>query len=147
MQPAPATVDSWRGVFSAAWDTGSRAGSAGSITADEAQEWADRLVNAERSASTVHDVWVGAARTVFAWAAKRERCRTGNVETVRVSVPRKKTARPHKAVAHTDEIKIILRASLAITDEPRQALRHADGCLGCVPTQVLRVGRDYAGAR
>ena len=30
-------------------------------------------------------------------------------------MPRKKTARPHKAF-NTDEIKIILRASLAITD-------------------------------
>ena len=46
--------------------------SAGSITAEEAQEWADKLVNAERSASTVHDVWVVAARTVFAWAVKRK---------------------------------------------------------------------------
>ena len=135
VQPAPATVDRWRGVFMQL-GTQFAGRSAGSITADEAQEWADKLVNAERSASTVHDVWVVAARTVFAWAAKRKHIKQNPFKTVRVSVPRKKTARPHKAF-YTDEIKIILRASLAITDKPRQALRHADGCLGCVPTQVL----------
>ena len=70
VQPALATVDRWRGVFMQL-GTQFAGRSAGSITADEAQEWADKLVNAERSASTVHDVWVVAARTVFAWAAKR----------------------------------------------------------------------------
>jgi len=88
---------------------------AGSLTEEDAQEWNDTLVNTERSAATVHAVWIVAARTVFAWAAKRKHIKQNPFKTVQVSVPRKKTSRPHKAF-HTDEIEIILRAALAITD-------------------------------
>ena len=69
----------------------------------------------ERSAATVRDVWVVAARTVFAWAVKRKHTKQNPFKTVHVSVPRKKVSRPHKAF-NTDEIKIILRAALTITD-------------------------------
>ncbi len=89
--------------------------SVGSITPEEAQEWTDTLVTTERSAGTVRDVWVVAARTVFAWAVKRKYTKQNPFKTVHVPVPRKKTSRPHKAF-NTDEIKIILRAALAITD-------------------------------
>ena len=63
----------------------------------------------------MHDVWVIAARTVFAWAVDRKLAKQNPFKTVRVSVPRKKVSRPHKAF-HADEIKTILRASLAVTD-------------------------------
>ncbi len=114
VKPAPSTVDRWRGVLLqlGAEFTGR---SAGSITPEEAQEWADKLVSAERSARTVHDVWVIAARTVFAWAVTRKHTKQNPFKTVRVSVPRKKVSRPNKAF-NADEVKIILRASLAITD-------------------------------
>jgi integrase len=114
VKPAPATVDRWRGVF-LQLRTEFAGRSAGSITPGEAQEWADKLVTAERSAITVHDVWVVAARTVFTWAAERKHVKQNPFKTVRVSVPRKKVARAHKAF-NADEIKIILRAALAITD-------------------------------
>jgi integrase len=114
VNPAPATVNRWRGVF-LQLGTEFAARGAGSITPDEAQEWADKLVTAERSAATVRDVWVVAARTVFGWAVKRKYTKQNPFKTVHVSVPRKKTARPFKAFT-TDEIKIILRAALAITD-------------------------------
>ena len=47
--------------------------------------------------ATVHDVWVVAARTVFAWAVDRKHVKQNPFKTVRVSVPRKKVSRAHKA--------------------------------------------------
>jgi integrase len=114
VKPAPATVDRWRGVFLQLATEFTGRG-AGSITPEEAQEWADTLVSAERSARTVHDVWVIAARTVFAWAVARKHTKQNPFKTVRVSVPRKKVSRAHKAF-NADEVKIILRASLAIAE-------------------------------
>jgi integrase len=114
VKPAPATVNRWRAVF-LQLGTQFAGRSAASITPEEAQEWADTLVTTERSEVTVRDVWVVAARTVFAWAVKRRHVTQNPFKTVHVSVPRKKTARPYKAF-NTDEIKIILRAALAITD-------------------------------
>ena len=113
VKPAAATVNRWRGVFlQLATEFAPRG--AGSITPDKAQEWADKLVTAERSEATVRDVWVVAARTVFAWAVKRKYTKQNPFKTVHVSVPRKKTSRPHKAF-NTGEIEIILRAALTIT--------------------------------
>ena len=63
----------------------------------------------------MHDVWVVAARTVFTWAVERKHTKQNPFTTVRVSVPRKKVSRAHKAF-NADEVKIILRASLAISD-------------------------------
>jgi integrase len=114
VKPAPATVDRWRGVFlQLATEFAGR--SAGSVTPEDAQEWADKLVSAERSARTVHDVWVIAARTVFAWAVGHKHTKQNPFKTVRVSVPRKKVSRAHKAF-NVDEVEIILRASLVIAD-------------------------------
>jgi integrase len=114
VKPAPMTVNRWRGVFLQL--VAQLAGrSAGSITPEEAQEWTDTLVTTERSEATVRDVWVVAARTVFAWAVKRRYVTQNPFKTVHVSVPRKKTSRPHKAF-NTDEIQIILRAALTVTD-------------------------------
>ena len=114
VKPAPTTVNRWRGVF-LQLGTEFAGRSAGSITLEEAQEWTDKLTNPERSAATVRDVWVVAARTVFTWAVKRKHINQSPFKTVHVSVPRKKTSRPHKAF-NTDEIKVILSAAHAITD-------------------------------
>src|SRR6516225_6211027 len=55
-KPAHSTVDRWRGVFiKLNEDFLERSAS---ITPEEAQKWAKGLVNAERSALTVRDVWV-----------------------------------------------------------------------------------------
>jgi integrase len=113
-RPANATIERWRGVFMQL-RTEFAGRSAGSITPDAAQEWADKLINTERSASTVHDVWVTAARTVFDWAVAQKRVPRNPFTTVRVTVPRKKVSRPHKAF-NEDEIKTILGAALAIED-------------------------------
>jgi hypothetical protein len=131
VKPAPPTVGRWRGVF-LQLGTEFAGRSAGSITPEEAQDWADKLINAERSAATVHDVWVIAARTVFAWAVERKHTKHNPFKTVGISVPRKKVTRADKTF-NADEIKTILRASQT---QPKQGPRHADGCLGCAPTQV-----------
>jgi integrase len=114
VKPAAATVSRWRGVL-LQLGTAFAGRSAGSITPDEAQEWVDKLIGAERSAGTVRDVWVVAARTVFGWAIDRKLVKRNPFKEVRVSVPKKKVSRPHKAF-NADEIKTILRASLAVAD-------------------------------
>jgi integrase len=116
-KPARATIDRWRGVF-LQLQTEFTGRSAGSITPDDAQEWADKLGNAERSASTVHDVWVGAARSVFAWAVAHKHTPRNPFKTVHVTVPRKTLSRAGKSF-HADEVKTILSAALAIKDTGR----------------------------
>ena len=97
---------------------------AGSLTTDEAQEWADKLINDGRTAATVRDTWVVAARTVWAWAITRKYIDRNPFKEVRVTVPRKQRHRPHKAFA-LGEMKIILSASLAVTGttKPSEATR------------------------
>jgi integrase len=114
LKPAAATVDRWRGVF-LQLDAAYEGRSAGSIRSDDAQEWADKLINEGRSAATVSSVWVKAARTVWGWALKRKYLAENTFKGVEVSASRKKRARGHKAFTRT-EIKIILGAALAIAD-------------------------------
>ena len=114
VKPAVATVDRWRGVF-LQLETEFTGRSVGTITPDEAQEWADKLANAERSERTVRDVWAGAARTVFNWAVTRKLITRNSFKTVHVSVPRKNVSRAGKYFS-ADEIKVILSAALAVED-------------------------------
>ncbi len=123
VKPAPSTVDRWRGVF-LQLNADFTGRSAGSITTDDAQEWADKLVNNERSEATVSDVWVVAARTVWGWAITRKYLAQNPFTAVRIKVPRKKRARGHKAFTPS-EVKIILTAASAIVDtkKPSAAAR------------------------
>src|SRR5262245_25008705 len=66
-KPAASGVDRWRVVF---LDLEKCFGSADDISEDAAREWARKLVTPKRGARTVNDVWVTAARTVFAWAVR-----------------------------------------------------------------------------
>jgi hypothetical protein len=71
-QPAHSTVESWRTVFSAL----GRAfpdRSAALITAEEGQQWLDKLITDERSAFTVRNTWLRATKTVYAWAVRRRK--------------------------------------------------------------------------
>jgi integrase len=115
--PADATVDRWRGVFlKLEKDFGSR--SAASITVEDAQEWVAGLVGAERTARTVKDVWLVAARTVFGEAVKLKLLVRNVFMEVHLPVPRSSVARETKAF-RPEEAKIILRASLAVTKTNR----------------------------
>jgi integrase len=115
--PSTSTVDRWRAVF---LDLRSHFAdhSAGSITADEAREWKDRLVTEARSAKTVSDIWLVAARTVFGWAAKEHLIQANPFLGVTVTVPKKQRLRETDAFT-PEEAKTILKASLAITNTTR----------------------------
>jgi integrase len=108
------TINRWRAVF---LDLKSYFAdrSAGSITEDEARAWKDRLITPERSAVTVRDIWVVAARTVFAWAVKEHLVKANPFAQLTVQVPKKKRLRETDAFTD-EEAEIILKAALAITD-------------------------------
>jgi integrase len=113
-RPARATVDRWRGVFLRLDQDFSGKGAA-SIAPEEAQEWASKLITEERKARTVRDVWVVAARTVFAWAVDQKLISKNPFANVQVSVPRENRGRETKAF-RAEEVEIILRAASAVTD-------------------------------
>jgi integrase len=112
--PGTSTVDRWRAVF---LDLQSHFAdrSAGSITADEAREWKDRLVTEARSAKTVSDIWLVAARTVFGWALRERLIQANPFVGVTVTVPKKRRLRETDAFT-PEEATAILKAALAITN-------------------------------
>jgi hypothetical protein len=108
--PAASGVNRWRCVF---LDLEQRFENADDISEDEARDWSRRLVTAKRKARTVNDVWLTAARTVFAWA-REERLITSNpFKGVRVTEPRRIKQRETDAFM-AEEWGTILRASSAI---------------------------------
>ncbi|MFO1100519.1 MAG: tyrosine-type recombinase/integrase [Xanthobacteraceae bacterium] len=111
-QPSNSTVDRWRGVFLSLQEqfSGRRAAS---ITEHEARDWARGLVGTERSPRTVADVWVNAARTVFAWAVDERLIANNPFTQVKITVPRRAQTRESKALT-PEEQRIILSAALAI---------------------------------
>jgi hypothetical protein len=62
---------------------------ASSLKDDEAHAWATQAINPERSAATVTEVWINAARTVWAWAVDQRKLRTNPFTEVTVTVPKK----------------------------------------------------------
>lgn len=111
--PAPATVNRWRAVFLAMQAKFKDR----EISEDEGGEWANGLVNAQRTARTVSDIWLSAARSVYAWAyEQRPRLVPGNpFANVRVSVPEQPVTR-YKRFS-LEEVTTILKAALAIEPE------------------------------
>jgi integrase len=112
--PRPSTINRWRAVF---LDLQSHFvnRNAGSITQDDARAWKDRLITKERSAKTVSDIWLVAARTVFGWALKERLIPANPFVGVTVKVPRKKRLRETDAFT-ADEARTILKAALGITN-------------------------------
>jgi integrase len=106
------TVDRWRGVFLQLRKDFPEH-SAAAITPEGAQTWADGLINEERKAGTVRDVWIVACRTVFKWAVKKRLLSRNPFEAVHIDVPRKSRNRESKAFT-ADELKTILSAALAV---------------------------------
>jgi integrase len=116
-QPRPSTITRWRAVF---LNLQSRFAdrSASSITQEEANEWKDELITKKRSARTVSDIWLAAARTVFAWGLKERLIHTNPFIGVTVTVPKKRRLRETDAFT-PKEVQQILGATLAITDITR----------------------------
>jgi integrase len=112
-QPAHSTIESWSTVFNALTrDFSNRPAS--TIKPEEAQEWLDKLVTEERSAFTVRNTWLRAAKTIYAWAAKRKLLTTNPFADAVVDVPKRKQHRPKWFYEH--ERATILKAASAIGD-------------------------------
>jgi integrase len=87
--------------------------SAGSITADEAQDWIRSLTD-RRSPSTVRKNWITASKTIFGWALEQKHIPRNPFANVKITVPKKHRLRETQAFL-PDEWRVILRASLAMT--------------------------------
>lgn len=87
---------------------------AAAFSPEEANEWAQGLITAERTAVTVRDVWTVAVRTVFGWAVGRKLLTRNPFAGVKIKVPKKRRLRD-KAFTR-EEVSIILNAASRITD-------------------------------
>jgi integrase len=123
-KPAPATVTRWRAVF-LEMQRHFEGRTANSLTEDEVRDWLEKLISPTRTAVTVSDVWLIAARTVFAWALQQKKIQTNPFAKVKITVPKKTLIRETKAF-RPEEIQTILSAALAIGgDEPQSAFTAA----------------------
>ena len=121
-RPAPSTINRWRSVF-LALEERFKARDAASITNDEAIEWKTSLVTAERSPLVANDIWLTAARTVFAWALSNKLVGTNPFEGVSIAQPAKAQELREREFSES-EWQTILRASLA-PPPPRMASHNA----------------------
>jgi len=111
-KPASSTVNRWRGVFLRLQSDFPNI-SAAALLPEQMQEWANRLIDSGRTAGTVANIWVRAARTVFAWAIDEKLISRNPFTGWRVKVPKKIRMRETKSF--TDgEIETILSTALAI---------------------------------
>jgi integrase len=111
-KPATSTVDRWRAVFLRLQSDFPNTNAA-ALLPEQMQHWANGLINADRTAGTVAEVWVNAARSVFAWAVAEKLISRNPFTGWRVTVPRKIRTRETKAFT-VDEIDKILSAALAV---------------------------------
>ena len=77
--------------------------SAAALLPEQMQHWANGLIDSDRSAGTVANIWVRAARTVFAWAVNEKLIARNPFTGWRVKVPKKIRTRETKAFTD-DEI-------------------------------------------
>jgi integrase len=111
-KPAPRTVTRWRAVFFEMQREFAEVGADG-ITEDAARAWVHGLINEERGASTVREIWLSASRRVFSWAREHKRIRQNPFKEVKVDVPRKMQTREDGRSFTAAEASTILKASLA----------------------------------
>jgi integrase len=109
-QPAASGVNRWRCVFI---DLEQRFESGADISEDDARTWSRQLVTTKRKARTVNDVWLTAARTVFAWAEKERLIGSNPFKGLRVTEPRRIKHRETDAFM-SDEWTTILKAASAV---------------------------------
>jgi integrase len=111
-KPAISTVDRWNGVFEKL-EADFPATSAGALLSEQMQNWANGLINPDRTARTVMDVWVRSCRAVFNWAVEEKLISRNPFMGWRVKVPKKIQTRETKAFT-TDEANTILSTALKI---------------------------------
>lgn len=111
-KPANSTVDRWRSVFLRLQSDFPNS-SAAALLPEQMQEWANRLIEPDRSAGTVSEIWVRAARTVFSWAIDERLILHNPFTGWRVKVPKKVRTRETKSFTD-DEVKTILSAAIRV---------------------------------
>jgi integrase len=112
-KPAISTVDRWRGVF-LKLKADFPSATAGALLPEQMQEWANGLIDKERSPRTVMDVWVRSCRTVFGWAVAEKLIARNPFVGWRVKVPKKARTRESKEFTSA-EINLILSGALKVT--------------------------------
>ena len=93
---------------------------AAALLPEQAQAWTNGLLNADRSAYTVSNIWHCAARTVWAWAIDEKLVTRNPFTGWRIKVPKTTKTRETKSLTDT-EIGLILNAALVV--EPRGGAR------------------------
>ena len=111
-KPATSTVDRWRAVF-LKLQTDFPSTPAAALLPEQAQAWCKDLITEERTARTVRDVWVIAARTVWSWAIGEKLVTRNPFTGWKLTVPRATSTRESKAFT-TDEANVILSSAAAI---------------------------------
>jgi hypothetical protein len=114
-KPAPTTVSRWRVVF-----TTLNASQEPVMDPEAAQRWLDGLKTEDRSARTVRDIWLSAARTVYAWAKRKRLVAVNPFEDCVVEVPRKAERREDGKTFSNTEASIILQAAVQVEVRPGQ---------------------------
>jgi integrase len=109
-KPAASTINRWRAVFTTL-DTVSNWQAPGW----DAQQWLDSLKTVDRSARTVRDVWLSAARTVCRWAVRKKRLGRNPFVGCTVEVPKVVETRETGRAFTETEATTILRAAAAVT--------------------------------
>jgi integrase len=87
---------------------------------EAAQRWLDGLKTEDRSARTVRDIWLSAARTVYAWAKRKRLVAANFFEDCVVEVPRKAERREDGKAFSDRESSTILQAALQVEVRPGQ---------------------------
>jgi hypothetical protein len=121
-RPADNTVQRWRPVLLDMQRAFSDNGANG-ITEAAARSWVTGLVTEERSAKTVREVWLSAARRVFSWATQHQHVSKNPFANIKIDVPRQARSRETKAFT-PEEVRTILKATL-VHKEPRTAWERA----------------------
>jgi integrase len=116
-KPAGSTVNRWRAVF---LNLQGRFGEQ-RITENDARGWANGLITDDRTAVTVHDIWLSSAKSVYAWAVENKFTDSNPFAAVKITVPRKVVTRDRAFTPA--EAKTILAAASAI--EPKSAFTAA----------------------
>ncbi|MEY9880558.1 tyrosine recombinase XerC [Bradyrhizobium sp. USDA 329] len=112
VKPAPKTVSRWRSVFLEMQREFAEVGADG-ITEDAARKWVHGLINEDRAAVTVREIWLSASRRVFGWAREHKRIRQNPFKGVKVDVPRRVQTREDGRSFTAAEASTILKASLS----------------------------------
>jgi integrase len=114
-KPAQSTVNRWRVIFKTLNEY-LDGRDIDTFSVDDAQRWATSLVTEKRSRRTVSDVWVTAAKTVFAWAVAEKHIAANPFADVSIRVPKRVINREDGKGFSPSEQQTILRAALAIKD-------------------------------